>query len=442
MPFRPSTQRLLLTAVQTAVAAIMVPTMASAATTPDPFYQYTDGIPLTDIAPGTVLKSRTISVYVAGLKTSYKATQIVYRSTDAQQQPAANVTTIFTPDCATASACPNKNKVVSYQSFYDSLNPEDSPSRAFAGGKRLPDLLPAVETALFGSYVKKGYTVIISDTEGQKANFAAGPEYGYNTLDSIRAAFNSPQIGLSQNAKVALMGYSGGAIATEWAAELAPTYAPDVNDNLIGATFGGTLVSPEHNLTYIEGAPIWGGVMPMAVVGVSRSYGIDIQKYLTPRGIEVYNRIKNASIAYVLGQYGNVTWKDLVVPEYQDRTKLLEYVNAANKVIMGTGGTPSIPLQIGQGTGGIWEGTQPSPKWGKGDGVMLAGDVRTLARQYCAKGVKIQHKEYGSSHFLTIANWLPAATAWIDDRFAGKPVPDNCASIAAGNPLDPLVYAP
>lgn len=442
MPFRQRTQHWLLTTVQTAVAAIMVPSMASAATTPDPFYQYTDSTPLSSIAPGTVLKSRTISVYVAGLKTSYKATQIVYRSTDAQQQAAANVTTIFTPDCATASACPNKNKVVSYQSFYDSLNPEDSPSRAFAGGKRLPDLLPAVEAALFGSYVKKGYTVIVSDTEGQKANFAAGPEYGYNTLDSIRAAFNSPQIGLSNNAKVALMGYSGGAIATEWAAELAPTYAPDVNARLIGATFGGTLVSPEHNLTYIEGAPIWGGVMPMAVVGVSRSYGIDIQKYLTARGLEVYNRIKNASIAYVLGQYGNVTWKDLVVPEYQDRTKLLEYVNAANKVIMGTGGTPSIPLQIGQGTGGIWEGTQPSPIWGKGDGVMLAGDVRTLARQYCAKGVKVQHKEYGSSHFLTIANWLPAATSWIDDRFAGKPAPDNCTSIAPGNPLDPLIYTP
>lgn len=440
MQFRLSTQRLLLTAVQTAVAAILVPSMASAAT--DPFYQYTDSTPLSSIAPGTVLKSRTISVYIAGLKTSYKATQIVYRSTDALQQAAANVTTIFTPDCATASACPNKNKVLSYQSFYDSLNPEDSPSRAFAGGKRLPDLLPAVEAALFGSYVKNGYTVIVSDTEGQKANFAAGPEYGYNTLDSIRAAFNSPQIGLRSNAKVALMGYSGGAIATEWAAELAPTYAPDVNAKLIGATFGGTLVSPEHNLTYIEGAPIWGGVMPMAVVGVSRSYGIDIQKYLTARGLEVYNRIQNASIAYVLGQYGNVTWKDLVVPEYQDRTKLLEYVNAANKVIMGTGGTPTIPLQIGQGTGGIWEGTKPSPIWGKGDGVMLAGDVRTLARQYCAKGVKIQHKEYGSSHFLTIANWLPAATAWIDDRFAGKPAPENCASIAAGNSLEPLVYTP
>jgi len=444
MPFRSTAARLLVPAVQAAVAMLAAPALSSAATTtPDPFFQYTGSTPLASIAPGTVLKSRTISVYLAGFTTSAKATQLVYRSTDAQQRPTANVTTIVTPDCTTGtSACANKDKVISYQSFYDSLNPEDSPSRAFAGGKRIPDVLPAVEAILFGSYAKKGYTIIVSDTEGQNANFAAGPEYGYNTLDSIRAAFNSPAIGISRNAKVALMGYSGGAIATEWAAELAPTYAPDVNANLIGATFGGTLVSPEHNLTYVEGAPIWGGVVPMAVVGVARSYGIDIQKYLTARGLVVYNRIQNASIAYVLGQYANVTWKDLVVPEYQDRTKLQEYVTAVNKVIMGTGGTPTIPLQIGQGTGGTLEGTQPSATWGKGDGVMLAGDVRTLARQYCAKGVKIQHKEYGTSHFLSIALWLPAATSWIDDRFAGKAVPDNCASIAVGNPLDPLVYTP
>ena len=180
----------------------------------------------------------------------------------------------------------------------------------------------------------------------------------------------------------------------------------------------------------------------MAVIGVSRSYDIDIQKYLTPRGQEVYDKMQKASIAYVLGQYSKVTWKDLVKPEFQDRTKIKEYVEAVNKVIMGTGGTPEIPLQIGQGTGGIWEGTKPSPLWGAGDGVMLAGDVRALARQYCAQGVAVQHKEWGTSHFLTMVNWLPWATTWIDERFAGKAAPQNCSSIAPGNPLTPLTYNP
>ena len=89
-------------------------------------------------------------------------------------------------------ALPEQNKVVSYQSFYDSLNPEDSPSRSIAGGKRLPDLLPGVETALFAPFLLQGYTIIIPDTEGPKANFAAGPEYGYHTLNSIRPRSNLP----------------------------------------------------------------------------------------------------------------------------------------------------------------------------------------------------------------------------------------------------------
>ena len=40
--------------------------------------------------------------------------------------------------------------------------------------------------------------------------------------------------------RVAIVGYSGDAIATEWAAELALTYAPDVNARMIGAAVQAT----------------------------------------------------------------------------------------------------------------------------------------------------------------------------------------------------------
>jgi hypothetical protein len=77
---------------------------------------------------------------------------------------------------------------------------------------------------------------------------------------------------------------------------------------------------------------------------------------------------------------------------------------------------------------------------------MIAGDVRTLARQYCAKGVKIQYKEYALSHFTSMVSWLPQATLWVNDRFGGLfgPVaaPNNCSSIQPGNALEPVVYKP
>ena len=52
-----------------------------------------------------------------------------------------------------------------------------------------------------------------------------------NTLDSIRAVLSPlSTVGLPDDAQVGMLGYSGGAIATEWVAELAPTYAPDGTD--------------------------------------------------------------------------------------------------------------------------------------------------------------------------------------------------------------------
>ncbi len=111
-----------------------------------------------------------------------------------------------------------------------------------------------------------------------------------------------------------------------------------------------------------------------------------------------------------------------------------------NKLIMGTGGTPTIPLFIGQGANGELEGTpSDKPGIGGGDGVMIAGDVRTLARGYCAKGTKVYYEQYDAlSHIGSIAIWLPNSIAWIMQRFAGLPARQNCSSLAPGNSLEPI----
>jgi hypothetical protein len=63
---------------------------------------------------------------------------------------------------------------------------------------------------------------------------------------------------------------------------------------------------------------------------------------------------------------------------------------------------------IGQGADGTLEGTPgDKPGIGPGDGVMIAGDVRTLARDFCASGV-------------------------------GGQAPNDCAQIAPGNSLAPV----
>ena len=414
-------------------AALVVP-VARAAVPPqqDPFYAYQGSIPLASIAPGTVLKTRVLSYHVAGLPLPVSAVQLLYRSTGEIGQPTVNVTSVLQPPLRLGPPT-----VVSYQSFYDSLNPEDEPSYAVSGGLTLGGLIPTAESGLIAPALLAGETVVVPDTEGENADFSAGPEYGINTLDSLRAALSSPATGLSGARKVGLIGYSGGAIATEWAAELAPSYAPDVNSRIVGAAMGGVLVDPAHNLHYVDGSTVWAGVIPMAVIGISRAFHVDLTPYLNEYGLQLYDKLQRASITQVLGAYPGLTWAQLAKPQYQTPESVPLYVQIVNQLIMGSGGTPTAPLFIGQGAGGELEGTPGNkPGIGPGDGVMIAGDVRSLARDYCSRGVPVQYVQYENlSHVPSALAWLPEATAWLAGRFAGQSAPQDCAQIAPGNSL-------
>jgi hypothetical protein len=405
----------------------------------DPFYSYDGSAPLSSFAPGTVLKSRTLLYHVADIPTPVTAIQLLYRTTDAQGRPVANVTSVV------RSITGSGAEAVSYQSFYDSLNPADGPSRAIAGDLSLGSAIANFESAAVATLLLAGYDVVIPDTEGQSADFAAGPEYGMNTLDSLRAATSSPLTGMTTATRIGLMGYSGGAIATSWAAALAPRYAPDVDRQLVGFTEGGLLVDPAHNLRYVSGALVWSGVIPMALIGAARAYGIDMTPYLSDYGQQVYDQLRSASIADALGHYPGLTWQQLVKPQYANPDSIPAFVAAVNAMNLGSAPTPTIPGEIAQGDGGVLEGTFADPPGiGTGDGVMVAGDVRALANQYCAGGdPAVSYQQYDAlSHVSTAVAWVPTAISWLADRFAGRPAPSDCGQIAAGNSLAPEQVVP
>jgi hypothetical protein len=408
---------------------------AAAAPAKGSFYAYTGHTPLAQIKPGTVLSSRPLSYHVAGIAFPVRVIQLLYRSAGALGQPTANVTSVLEPPLPPASP-----RAVSYQSFYDSLNPADEPSVQIAGGVTLGGLVADAEAVVIAPLLLQGYTVIVPDTEGQTADFAAGPEYGMATLNSIRAAANSPLTGVTKTTPVGMFGYSGGAIATDWAAQLAPSYAPDVNRQLTGAAEGGVLVDPAHNLTYVDGSSIWAGIIPMSIIGIARGFMIDIKPYLSSYGLQLYNSLQNASIANVLGQYPGLTFAQLVKPQYANPASIPILVKVENELNAGSLASPTIPMFIGQGANGTLEGTPGNkPGIGPGDGVMVAGDVRTLARDFCASGTAVDYTQYGAlSHISTFPVWAPAALAWLSSRFAGSQAPNDCSQIPPGNSLAPV----
>ena len=399
------------------------------------FYRYTGRRPLAQVPPGTVLKTRTLSYHVLGIPLPVTVIQLQYRSAGALGQPTVNVTSVLKPPAPLSSP-----RAVSYQSFYDSLNPADEPSVQIAGDVTLGGLITDAESIVIAPLLLQGDTVIVPDTEGQTADFSSGREYGINTLNSIRAATSSPLTGLDATTPVGMFGYSGGAIATDWAAQLAPGYAPDVNCQLVGAAEGGILVDPAHNLSYISGSLTWAGVMPMAIIGIARGYHIDLQPYLNGYGRELYGKLQKASIAEALGQYPGLTFAQLVKPQYANPASIPVLVRVENKLDAGLAGSPTVPMFMGQGADGILEGTPGNkPGIGPGDGVMVAGDVRTLARGFCASGTAVDYTQYDLlSHVTTFPVWAPAALTWLDGRFAGEQAPSDCGQIPRGNSLAPV----
>lgn len=236
---------------------------APVAPSQDPFYTSPPNFNLA--APGALLRVRQApGNLTAVIQNASAAYNILYRTTNSRYQPAWAVTTLFVP-----LSQPNKTSVasnssaaggalLSYQIPYDSADVDSSPSFAlYSGGE--PDISAALG---------RGWYVNVPDYEGPLASFTAGVQSGHATLDSVRAVLSSG-FGLSANAKYAMWGYSGGALASEWAAELQVQYAPELNFS--GAALGGLTPNVTSVMLSVNGTAE-AGLIPAGILGLASQY--------------------------------------------------------------------------------------------------------------------------------------------------------------------------
>jgi hypothetical protein len=398
----------------------------------DSFYTYTGGTPLAAITPGTVLKTRTVNFHINGSTSAFNGFQLLYRTTGQRGQAVTTVASVIKPNVVSTG------QLVSDQYPYDALDGKCDTSYYVSGASNNGGTTVTAAQTGDLAFLAAGDTVVTSDYEGEDLAWTAGQQSGMQTLDGIRAALNSTDVGLPSTAKVGILGYSGGAIASEWATELAPKYAPDVNSKLVGTAIGGIYVYPAHNLKYVSGTTMWSGVMPGALVGVARGFGINLNTYASPYGKKLFDYAKDKCIGDLLSKYPGLTFAQLVKKQYANFASVPAFVKLNNKLIMGSGGTPTVPYLMAQGLNGEADGSPGNkPGIGAGDGVMIAADVRALARKYCAH-VPVQYDEYPGEHVSTFAPFLTTAEPWLASRFAGVAAPNDCATIQPGNSLAPL----
>jgi hypothetical protein len=388
----------------------------------DPFYLYTGKTPLSQIAPGTPLRERSVTLAIDTGQTPLPAEQILYRTTDATGRAVASVTTVLLP--ATGTIAP---KVVGYLSFYDALGSQCDPSYTLRGGNpgSANEETAVLEQGIINGLRLAGYIVTVPDFEDETLDYVSGTESGMSSLDGIKATL--AELKLPQATPIGLVGYSGGSIASDWASELAPHYAPKLH--LVGVAEGGIPVDLAHNLAYINGSASWSDVIPAAVIGIARSYHIDLTPYLSSYGQKIVNAESDECIGQFLGAYPGLTVKSLVKPQYANVTQVPVFKKLFNDLIMGSvPGHPTEPLLMVAGNSD-----------GTGDGVMIERDVQELAYEYCHRSVPVDFVELkGFDHDDAGVAFVPQAFAFLAERFAGAPAVNTCAQIQPGNSLAPI----
>jgi hypothetical protein len=229
-------------------------------------------------------------------------------------------------------------------------------------------------------------------------------------LDGIRAAENFAPLGLDgAKTPVGMMGYSGGSQAAEFAAEQAPTYAPELD--IVGAAIGGLPVNIAHIAAKADGG-VFAGVYFAAAVGLARAYPqIDIDALLNPAGEQMKQAISGMCIAQFVTTYAFQRIERYTTGGVNPLT-VPAVAQVATADAMGVVGVPTIPMQIYMASN---------------DELVVTPDVTSLVAGYCAAGAKIQYIQFPlAEHITAEAEGLPGAIAYIQARFAGQEPPSTC----------------
>jgi hypothetical protein len=384
--------------------------------TSDPFY--TPPANLASYPDGTVLRSRQVTLVGAIDAASNVDYQLLYRTTNATGQPVATVATVLIP----ASPAPGSRKLASYQTAYDSLTLNCAPSYTMRGGNDLGST-QNVESGYIEQELQQGWDVVVPDYEGPQSEWAVGPMAGYATLDSIRAAENFAPDGLEgARTPVGMNGYSGGAIASNWAEALAPKYAPDLN--IVGVAAGGIFPDLDYTFSTLDNS-IWYGVEIGVSVAINRAYPqYDLNSLLNAKGqalAQQDGQDSSGCAGAASNEPGGNAAEYTNYPSSQALAALTQVKDVLNNLNLNNAPVPTAPSYFYNAINDELAHIQP---------------VDQLVAKYCLMGAKIDYYRdpVASEHVAGLAAYFSPALQYLEDRFAGDPVPDTCGAPANASP--------
>jgi alpha-beta hydrolase superfamily lysophospholipase len=387
----------------------------------DPFYDPPAGFQHS--RPGTVLRSRDVELAFLGLiPQRITATQLLYRTTDMHGNPEAAATTVIVP----AERAPEAvTPVLSYQCAIDAVTSRCFPSYALRRRALAPGAVAQLELLLIAAAVAEGWAVSVPDHEGRDGMWGAPYEPGYHVLDGLRAALGTERLNLSASAPLGLWGYSGGGLATAWAAEMSGSYAPELN--VVGAVLGSPVGDLGHtfrrlNGTFMSGLP---ALVVAALADIYPELKEVIDEHTTDEGKDLLRRLHHMTTAEAVIRLAKTDMGDMLDQPLEQILETPAVRHVFDDIKLGAA-VPTPPVLIVQAVH---------------DQLISVEDIDELADTYSAGGADVTyHRDLLSEHLLLHPLSAPMTLRWLTDRFNGRPLDEHLVRSTWPTLLNPMTY--
>jgi acetyl esterase/lipase len=351
---------------------------------PDAFYQVPDPLPAGP--PGALIRATPI----AGLSgsTDSRAWSILYHSRDFDGHDVAVSGVVVAPPGA---APPQGRPVLVWAHGSVGLADQCAPSHSGVVG---------APNSWLAGLVLQDMVVAATDYQGLgtpgPARSLIGLSAGRAVLDVARAARGLNAAGASD--RVMLAGHSEGGHAVLWAAELARSYAPELQVLGVAATAPGAELATTLRLARFRPAAITSGAM-LIVAAWGDAYRVPPQGVLTPAGRRAFDRVRSTCLEELASDPAT----PVVRPSTLLATRPWPALLARNTP--GHAATPA-PVLIAQGTD---------------DEVVVPAATRALVQRLCHAGDTLELRSYrGAGHFDIPQVASADLIGWTGDRLAGR----------------------
>jgi hypothetical protein len=382
--------------------------LLTACITPDLDDFYTDAAPKQDADPGDIINARrsiyTLDPVSQSPYPGVNAWQVIYQSINATGEPIAVSGTVIVP---TKPWPDGKRPVISYAVGTRGLGDACAPSFSLSQGTDYEGLHIA-------SLLLQGWAVAISDYEGLGTpgvhTYMAGPSMGHVVLDMARAAQRLPGADLSADAPIGIIGFSQGGAATGWAAELASTYAPELN--IVGVAPGGVPANLIRVGEYLDGTVTVAFAL-MSSVGLDAAYDeLNLEEYMNEKGRALNERAANMCILAEGGVESLLETGFTHIDDYTTTNPLESAVwqNRLDKLQLGRV-APQMPVFL----------YQPED-----DSIIPIDQATQLRKDWCSLGVTVDWLALPGDHVDGMVVRFPLVIEWMRARFNGLPALSTC----------------